>query len=98
MVEAVTAPLHRLLLIIVALVAVPSAAYGHVLDEYLQSTLVVIEPGDIRLKINLTPGVEIAEKVLAQIDPNKRRRYFERRSRGLCGNAETRSNGAAGRA
>ena len=70
MVEAVTAPLHRLLLTIVALIAVPSAAYGHVLDEYLQSTLVVIEPGDIRLKINLTSGVEVAEKILAQIDLN----------------------------
>lgn len=68
MVEAVTALLHRLLLIIIALAAIPSAADGHVLDEYLQSTLVAIEPGDIRLKINLTPGVEIAERVLSQID------------------------------
>jgi hypothetical protein len=41
-----------------------------VLDEYVQSTLVAIEPGDIRLKINLTPGIEIAEKVLSQIDHN----------------------------
>jgi hypothetical protein len=69
-VEAVTAPLSRLPLIIVALAAIPSASYGHVLDEYLQSTLVAIEPHDIRLKINLTPGVEIAEKVLRQIDQN----------------------------
>jgi hypothetical protein len=45
-------------------------ASAHVLDEYVQSTLVAIGPGDIRLKINLTPGVEIAEKVLAQIDRN----------------------------
>src|SRR5437764_5012750 len=70
MVEAVTAPLHPLPLIIVALAAIPPAAYGHVLDEYLQATLVVVEPGDIRLKINLTPGVEIAENVLNQIDLN----------------------------
>ena len=68
--ETVTAPLQRLPLIIVALAAIPPAAYGHVLDEYLQATLVVVEPGDIRLKINLTPGVEIAEKVLNQIDLN----------------------------
>jgi hypothetical protein len=69
-VEAVTAPLGRWPLIIVALAATGPAAYGHVLDEYLQSTLVGIEPGDIRLKINLTPGVEIAEKVISQIDHN----------------------------
>ena len=70
MVEAVTAPLNRLPLIVLALATIPPAAFGHVLDEYLQSTLVAIEPGDIRLKINLTPGVEIAEKVLNQIDLN----------------------------
>jgi hypothetical protein len=69
-VEAVTAPFHSLPLIIVALATIPPAAYGHVLDEYLQATLVAIEPGDIRLKINLTPGIEIAEKVLNQIDHN----------------------------
>ena len=68
--EAVTAQLHRLLLVIVALAAFPLVVHGHVLDEYLQSTLVVIEPGDIRLKINLTPGIEIADKVISQIDRN----------------------------
>jgi len=61
---------RRLALIIFAVAAIPSPASGHVLDEYLQSTLVAIEPGDIRLKINLTPGVEIADKVLSQIDRN----------------------------
>lgn len=66
--EAVTAPLHRLPLIFLALAAIPAAAHGHVLDEYLQSTLVAIEPGDIRLKINLTPGIEIADKILDLID------------------------------
>jgi len=69
-VEAVTAPFHRLPLIIIALAAFPPAAVGHVLDEYLQATLVSIEPDDVRLKINLTPGIEIAEKVLSQIDHN----------------------------
>jgi len=74
-VEAVTALLRRWPLVIVALAAIslaaiPSAADGHVLDEYLQSTLVAIEPEGIRLKINLTPGVEIADKVLHQIDRN----------------------------
>jgi len=70
MVEALIALLRHLALAIFALAAIPQAANGHVLDEYLQSTLVVIEPGDIRLKINLTPGIEVAEKVLNQIDRN----------------------------
>src|SRR5262249_11751471 len=38
------------------------------LDEYLQATLVSIEPGGLRLQINLTPGVAVAQKVLALID------------------------------
>src|SRR4051794_32134034 len=75
MVEAVTPSLLRLRLprlplIIFALAAFPQAAYSHVLDEYLQATLVTIEPGDIRLKINLTPGVQIAEKIINRIDHN----------------------------
>jgi len=73
-VEAVNSRFPRLRLIlaaiIAAIVALPPVAFGHVLDEYLQSTLIVIEPGDIRLKINLTPGTEIAGKVLIRIDPN----------------------------
>ena len=70
MVEAVTSPLRHLPLIVAALAGIAPSAYGHVLDEYLQATLVAIEPGDVRLKINLTPGIEIAEKVLSQIDHN----------------------------
>lgn len=44
------------------------SAAAHRVDEYLQATLVIIEPGSIRLEINLTPGVEVASQVLAEID------------------------------
>lgn len=71
MVEIATLTFRRLALLMVALSAVPSTSYAHVLDEYLQSTLVAIEPGDIRLRINLTPGVEVADQVLAQIDHDR---------------------------
>jgi hypothetical protein len=53
------------------LFAVPSMVFAHRLDEYLQATLVVIEPDRVRLQINLTPGVAVAEQVLAQIDRNR---------------------------
>jgi hypothetical protein len=46
------------------------SALAHRLDEYLQATLVVIDPGEVRLQINLTPGVEVADKVLAVVDRN----------------------------
>src|SRR5437660_2731362 len=47
---------------------VPSMVFAHRVDEYLQATLVVIEPDRIRLQLNLTPGVAVAENVLALID------------------------------
>jgi hypothetical protein len=46
----------------------PCTVFAHQLDEYLQATLVVIEPDRIRLQINLTPGVAVAEQVLSLID------------------------------
>ena len=67
MVEAVTRKLCRLPLLL-ALLAFPSAVFAHRDDQYLQATLVAIEPSGVRLQINLTPGVAVAEQVLAQID------------------------------
>ena len=69
MVEAMTR--RCVVSLLLALLAFPSAVFAHRLDEYLQATLVAIEPGDVRLQINLTPGVEVAEQVLAQIDRDR---------------------------
>ena len=74
MVEVVTATLHRLpppLPPLLALIALPSIASAHQLDECLQATLVAIEPGDVRLHINLTPGAAVADQVLALIDRDR---------------------------
>jgi hypothetical protein len=67
MAQAMTRVLQHLPLLL-ALLAVPSTVFAHRLDEYLQATLVAIEPDDLRLQINLTPGVAIADQLLAQID------------------------------
>jgi hypothetical protein len=67
MVEAVS----RTLSLFLALLAFPSAAFGHRDDQYLQATLVVIEPSEIRLQINLTPGMAVAEKVISRIDRDR---------------------------
>lgn len=56
--------------LLLALAASASAVSAHRLDEYLQATLVAIEPGGIRLLINLTPGVAVADPVLARLDRN----------------------------
>lgn len=51
--------------------AFPFAGSAHRLDECLQATLAAIEPGGIRLMVNLTPGAEVAEQVIALVDPNR---------------------------
>ena len=70
MVEALTRALCRLPLL-VALLAVPSTVFAHRDDEYLQATLVTIEPNGILLQINLTPGIAVAEQVIARIDRDR---------------------------
>jgi hypothetical protein len=57
--------------LLLGLFAVPSTSLAHRLDEYLQATLVTIEPAEVRLQINLTPGVAVAEQVLSRIDRNR---------------------------
>jgi hypothetical protein len=63
--------LLRWLGLLLGVVVLSSTGLAHRLDEYLQATLVTIEPSEIRLQINLTPGVAVAERVLALIDRDR---------------------------
>lgn len=69
MVEAVNSLFRWLLWLALALS--PATLPAHQLDEYLQATLVDIEPGQIRFSINLTPGVAVANRVLALVDADR---------------------------
>ena len=69
MAEAVTRTIC--LPLVLALLALPSAVFAHRDDQYLQATLVAIEPSGVRLQINLTPGVAVAERVIAEIDRDR---------------------------
>ena len=62
---------RRCLALLLALLSLPSNAFAHRDDEYLQATLVVIEPQEVRLQINLTPGIAVAEQVIALLDRNR---------------------------
>jgi hypothetical protein len=68
MAEAVIRTLYYLLL---ALLTFPSAVFAHRDDQYLQASLVAIEPSGVRLQINLTPGMAVAEQVIAEIDRDR---------------------------
>jgi len=70
MVEAVNRTLCRLVLLL-ALLVFPSAVFAHRDDQYLQASLVAIEPNAVRLQLNLTPGIAVAERVIAEIDHDR---------------------------
>ncbi len=100
MVEAMIARV-RIFLLLLALttsLAMPSVARAHALDEYLQATLVAISAGEIRFSINLTPGVAVADQVLALIDldqdgvisTNEARAYAELLKRDLSAKLDQR--------
>nr|WP_298798236.1 hypothetical protein [uncultured Acetobacter sp.] len=54
---------------LVCLAGVHSAS-AHRLDEYLQATTVDLAREGITLSLRLTPGVEVADRVIPQIDRN----------------------------
>src|SRR6266571_4261099 len=54
-----------------ALLALPTLASAHILDEYEQATRIALARDHVTLKLRLTAGVEIASQVFALIDTNK---------------------------
>jgi hypothetical protein len=56
--------LHFVLVLILA--NVPLSA--HRLDEYLQAARIGIDPDRVRIELDLTPGVSVAPRILAEID------------------------------
>ena len=44
---------------------------AHRRDEYLQAARLAIEPGIVQLELNLTPGIELADAIIADIDGNR---------------------------
>jgi hypothetical protein len=53
------------------LLALPTLASAHILDEYEQATRIALARDHVTLKLRLTAGVEIASQVFALIDTNK---------------------------
>ena len=65
--------------------ACPATAAAHRLDEYLQATRIALAPDNVRVEIDLTPGINVAPRVAPLIDidgdgalsPAERRAYAE---------------------
>jgi hypothetical protein len=62
---------HRFTVILIAcaLLAV-RPAWPHRMDEYLQATILSLEPGTISLTMRLVPGIAVSSAVIAAIDRN----------------------------
>ena len=50
----------------IALASAPLSA--HRLDEYLQAARIAIDPDRVRVELDLTPGVAVADRVLSDVD------------------------------
>jgi len=61
--------LQALSLILVLLASVSGAAHRR--DEYLQATRIAIEPDRVDIFLDLTPGIAVAERVLADVDRDR---------------------------
>jgi len=48
--------------------AAAAPASAHRKDEYLQAARIAIDPGRVRVELDLTPGIAVADDVLRQID------------------------------
>lgn len=57
--------------LIVVLATVAPASFAHRLDEYLQATRLAIATDRIELKIDLTPGIDVAASIFASIDTSR---------------------------
>jgi hypothetical protein len=60
--------MKRLLASFLCAVAFEATAVAHVLDQYLQVAQIALAPGGVRVELRLIPGVQVADRIFAQID------------------------------
>ena len=63
--------MKRLLWCLISTFVLTITVRAHVVDEYLQSAKIAIARDGVRVELHLTPGVDVADTVLAIIDVNQ---------------------------
>ena len=63
--------MKRLWFLLICLVVWPNAGSAHVLHEYLQRVQLSVTPFSVYVELRLTPGVEIADRVLLLSDVDR---------------------------
>ncbi len=56
---------------VAVLVAFETGLSAHRRDEYLQAARIAIAPGRVDLQLDLTPGIAVADAIIAEIDRNR---------------------------
>jgi hypothetical protein len=54
-----------------AIVAAGAVASAHRRDEYLQAARIALDPQRVRIELDLTPGIDVADGVIARIDRDR---------------------------
>ena len=56
------------MLALTAVVISSTALSAHRRDEYLQAARIGVEPGRVELELDLTPGIAVADAIIAEMD------------------------------
>ena len=59
---------HVAALTLLAVLLAAASICAHRRDEYLQAARVTIDPARVRIELDLTPGMSVAESVLQRVD------------------------------
>jgi hypothetical protein len=61
---------RQLALSVAILLSLPAPAFAHRLDEYLEATILSVEPSRVEGSMRLVPGVAVSSAVIGSIDTN----------------------------
>lgn len=86
MIPAVTRRIGTLALVLIALIVLSmgSSPSAHRRDEYLQAARLAIDPERVQIALDLTPGIAVAERVLAEIDLDRDKFISEGEAQAYC--------------
>jgi hypothetical protein len=74
------------------LALLPRWAEAHPLDEVVQSAYLTLAPGEVRLELDLTPGIEVAGALLQALDADADRAITEAEAEGYAERVLARSS------
>lgn len=75
----------KILAVVAVGLSVATALHAHRLEGLIQSSLVEVEPSQIKVRVTLIPGMDIAPKIKSLLDPNGDGEFSETESKAWAG-------------